>query len=78
MQAKTQQPVGTYVAPLRDTDPMPFGKYKGRAMVNVPGPYLYWLLKNGCDHVAVRKYILINEEAILKEISKQQYNGKRR
>jgi hypothetical protein len=31
---------------LKDTDPMPFGKYKGTAMVNVPASYLLWVKKN--------------------------------
>lgn len=28
---------------LRDTDPMPFGKYKGTPMQDVPASYLHWL-----------------------------------
>jgi uncharacterized protein (DUF3820 family) len=28
---------------LDDTDPMPFGKYKGTAMQDVPASYLLWL-----------------------------------
>jgi len=69
MTPKTQQ-VGAYVEPFRDNDIMPFGKYKGKAMANVPGPYLFWLLKNGCTHIGVKKYILINEDAISLEVAK--------
>lgn len=28
---------------LTDTDPMPFGKYKGQPMQDVPASYLHWL-----------------------------------
>jgi hypothetical protein len=28
--------------PLEDTDPMPFGKHKGRPMKDVPAYYLHW------------------------------------
>jgi hypothetical protein len=30
---------------LTDNSPMPFGKYKGEPMANVPDPYLKWLRK---------------------------------
>ena len=32
---------------LQDTDPMPFGKYKGTLMQDVPASYLHWLWTNG-------------------------------
>ncbi len=28
---------------MKDTDPMPFGKYKGTKMANVPDSYLLWI-----------------------------------
>ena len=28
---------------LEDTDPMPWGKYKGQPMQDVPADYLFWL-----------------------------------
>jgi uncharacterized protein (DUF3820 family) len=28
---------------MKDEDPMPFGKYKGTKMANVPDSYLLWL-----------------------------------
>ena len=31
---------------LTDTDPMPFGKYKGTPMQDVPASYLHWLWTN--------------------------------
>ena len=32
---------------LTDNDLMPFGKFKGQAMCNVPSWYLLWLNKQG-------------------------------
>lgn len=32
---------------LDDTDPMPFGKFKGLSMQDVPASYLHWLWSNG-------------------------------
>jgi len=32
---------------LTDTDPMPFGKYKGEPMQDVPASYLHYLWQNG-------------------------------
>ena len=29
---------------MKDKDPMPFGKYKGRRMEDVPAAYLDWLI----------------------------------
>lgn len=46
---------------------MPFGKYRGKAMVNVPAFYLLWLYNNGCAHEGVRKYINDNLDALNKE-----------
>lgn len=32
---------------MTDTDPMPFGKYKGTPMQDVSASYLHWLWTNG-------------------------------
>ena len=32
---------------MKDTDKMPFGKYIGQKLCNIPGSYLIWLLENG-------------------------------
>lgn len=34
---------------LTDTDPMPFGKYKGECMEDVPASYLHYLWTNGMN-----------------------------
>lgn len=38
---------------MSDTDPMPFGKYKGKPMSDVPAHYLHWLWTNGKEHDTV-------------------------
>lgn len=52
---------------LNDQSLMPFGKYIGKPMANVPAIYLLWLFDNGCTHNAVRVYISENIEALRKE-----------
>jgi len=49
---------------------MPFGKHKGKAMANIPAPYLLWLYNSICDHEGVRKYIAANLEILKKEASR--------
>ena len=55
---------------LTDKDPMPFGKYRGKAMANVPAVYLLWLYNEGCNDTAVRQYITDNLDCLNKEVSK--------
>lgn len=50
-----------------DTSIMPFGKHRGKAMINIPAIYLLWLHDKGCDHEGVKRYILDNLEALNKE-----------
>lgn len=49
---------------ITDKSPMPFGKYKGTAMANVPASYLLWL--RNCDP-AVLEYITKNHDILLVE-----------
>lgn len=53
--------------PFTDSTPMPFGKYVGKALVNVPAHYLLYLYNNGCDHKQLRQYIEENLDALNKE-----------
>jgi len=53
---------------MEDTDLMPFGKFKGEQMINVPARYLLWLLENGCNNQKVKDYIIDNKDVLLKEI----------
>ena len=52
---------------LTDESPMPFGKYKGDQMINVPPKYLLWLYEEGCSDEAVTGYIDENLDVIEKE-----------
>lgn len=54
---------------LRDEDPMPFGKYKGTMMIDVPASYLIWLWKNDLQEGSVKEYIRDNLECLKKEIN---------
>jgi hypothetical protein len=53
---------------LTDLDPMPFGKYKGTPMQDVPASYLVWLRNEGCRDPLVANYIHNSWEAIQQEI----------
>ena len=49
---------------LTDLEPMPFGKYKGKLMQDVPASYLHYLWQNGLkdevDTSEVAQYIKHN------------------
>lgn len=49
---------------LIDTDLMPFGKYKGTPMQDVPASYLEWLKNEGCSNSLVANYIHNSWDAI--------------
>lgn len=54
---------------LTDTDPMPFGKYRGKPMQDVPVSYLHWLYHDSEDGKreatdAVRQYVRDNITAL--------------
>lgn len=56
--------------PLTDTSPMPFGKYKGTPMQDVPASYLFWLWSNGKEHertCPVHDYIRRNLDVLRTE-----------
>jgi len=60
---------------LTDESPMPFGKYKGTEMANVPADYLMWLYNQrpgmkpfGREAQAVRDYTMENMDALKKEM----------
>lgn len=59
---------------MTDTDPMPFGKYKGTAMANVPASYLAWVKRMvvRTDLTApVLRYVWDNWDAIELELEKE-------
>lgn len=53
---------------LADLDPMPFGKFKGKPMQDVPATYLRWLKNEGCSNVLVANYIHNSWDAIQMEL----------
>lgn len=66
MSTKTPTPPQLF----NDNTPMPFGRYRGKAMINVPAVYLLWLHDNGCDHAGVKQYINDNFAALRSEAAK--------
>lgn len=57
------------ITAIVDQSIMPFGKYKGQKMANIPAKYLLWLYNEGCDHAAVKQYIINNLDILNKEVS---------
>lgn len=51
---------------------MPFGKYKGTKLANVPAEYLLWLHGNGISpqHQSLKDYIEDNMDVLKQEIGK--------
>lgn len=55
---------------MEDLDPIPFGRYKGTPMQDVPASYLFWLWTNGLKDdrsSPVADYIRRNLTALKKE-----------
>jgi uncharacterized protein (DUF3820 family) len=53
---------------LNDESPMPWGKYKGIEMANVPADYLLWLYDNGNCNGGVKDYIRDNLKGLRQEV----------
>lgn len=56
---------------LKDDSLMPYGKYKGEKMANVPPDYLIWLYDNEKCSDSVREYVKENHDALTEEIARQ-------
>lgn len=54
---------------LSDNSLMPFGKYRGEKMANVPPEYLLWIFENNKCTPDVAKYIAENLEVLKSEIN---------
>lgn len=54
---------------MTDESTMPFGKYKGEKMANIPPDYLLWLLENGNTYGNLKAYLLENKEIFEAEIN---------
>lgn len=58
------------MAKLTDECPMPYGKYQGTAMANVPSDYLLYIYKENKLNAEVREYIYENLEVLESEVKK--------
>lgn len=56
---------------LDDASLMPYGKFKGWPMEDVPASYLIWLLDNLRASPQVAEYIKDNRDVLEKEISEK-------
>jgi len=57
---------------ITDSTPMPWGKYKGTAMEDVPADYLIWCYDNDKCSPDVRAYIEDNMDVLNHEIKRKQ------
>jgi len=57
---------------MDDNSTMPFGKYKGEKMANIPADYLLWLYENSKVFGEVKQYIKDNLDVIKSEIQLKQ------
>ena len=56
---------------MTDNSIMPFGKYKGEKMANVPASYLVWIFENNKCTPEVAKYIANNLDVLKAEIKEK-------
>lgn len=62
---------------MNDNSLMPFGKYKGEALVNVPGGYLIHLHDSGIAQGALKQYIIENRSILQSEAHKEAQKQRR-
>lgn len=63
---------------MTDQSLMPFGKYKGEKLANVPADYLLWLLETGKLFPDLKQYIESNRDALDAEVKRSKaQRGKR-
>jgi uncharacterized protein (DUF3820 family) len=56
---------------MTDSDQIPWGEYKGTAMIDVPADYLLWLYENNKCSGEVKAYILDNLDVIKEQIRRE-------
>ncbi len=54
---------------LTDESIMPYGKYKGQEMQDIPAEYLIWCYDNGKCSSGVIEYVDDNMDVLYKEIN---------
>lgn len=59
---------------LTDESLMPYGKYKGCKMANVPAQYLLFCYENGKCSLDVSKYVQDNYDILNEEINQVEEN----
>lgn len=52
---------------ITDNSLMPYGKYKGKKMANLPASYLLWMYRNDKLFKALEVYVEENMDALEKE-----------
>lgn len=52
---------------ITDNSLMPYGKYKGKKMANIPASYLLWMYRNDKLFKALEVYVEENMDALEKE-----------
>lgn len=55
---------------MTDESIMPFGKYKGTKIANVPAGYLIWLYDSGLNNGPIKDYIIDNMDVLKSEIKR--------
>lgn len=60
------------MANLTDKSVMPWGKYKGEQMINIPAGYLIWCYENGKCSGDVKAYIVDNLDVLHEEIRRRE------
>jgi len=55
---------------LEDESVMPYGKYQGKKMKDVPASYLIWLFEYGKCNWEVRGYIVENLDVLREEVKR--------
>ena len=56
---------------ITDDSIMPWGKYKGEKMANVPASYLMWCYNNNKCSPSVKEYIQDNLDVFKEEIKRE-------
>lgn len=57
---------------MNDNSIMPFGKYKGQKMANIPASYLIWIYENSKCTPEIAYYINNNLDVLREEIKREE------
>lgn len=58
---------------MKDNDLMPFGKYRGEKLANVPASYLLWLREKGYLYGPLLGYVIDNIDSLEAEKKKEDF-----